>query len=1058
MSEIDTELLKLVDVMISSTTKDLPHHRQEAMTAIRRAGMRPIWMEDLSATSNSDAIKESLKMVDEAEIYVGILGYRYGFIPDDHTQNPQQVSITELEYQHAIARNLPIYIFMIDPQHPLPSASDALDFYESNPIGKEKLAAFKGNLAKKHIVKWFTSAEDLRASLYQSLKQDLLEIQRAVQIAVAKTQVSLPNTTLPIPPQMYVVSEYNLRSIRFVGRKQELTVLDNWAQSSKTVCVVEAIGGMGKSSLTWHWTQDRAIGFDGIFWYSFYEDGTTMNDWSRHAYAYITRQNPENLKDTWKASREQLSHLLHLIRQKRYLFVMDGFERVLVAYHRWNTAQMQDDTIDDVTHIFDKHRDMRMCTNPNDSNLLQLLVDSGNSKLLMTTRLFPREFEEAGRPRIGVERLQLKGLAPDDAQTYLRVLGTQTTSPTTLDMFMRQLGYHTLLLRIVAGAINEFRAARGDFDRWYERVGRDFRLTEWDAKQKRHHILKFAFDGLDSAHQRLLSQIAAFGGAVSYDTLLILNPFFKPPISALLNPMDSIAFEIEYIHHQKSLETALSAEEGAYHRAELEKLQAEIHAYHLSLESANQQTQYPKTTEYKRALMQFEEMLAILEERGLLEYNRDTDLYDLHPVIRGFAYDQLDDQNRHLTHDKIVDYYTQQPRKRQTEIYSLEDLKSSIQLYRALVNAGRLDDASDFFGTRLATILSYNLGAYHLIVELLSPLFLDGITQMPSLKNFHVQLGRISNMTTALHYLGRYQETLALEELVLYETFTRRNYNAVANVLRNYALTLRATNQLYRARVASRLALELAVVCEYTFGIVVATLNLISLYMLFGDIVSARRAYGELNDMWDKIDDGDYWRASGMLVSLQLTNALGKMTVNMIEATETFAKKAKNGFVLRQIPLIWGEYWINQNELEKGRAFIETAIKMAHESGDTASLKSALTSLMRLKIIQKQDEAIRHLLQEELDDLAKAEGYQYFSELDMAQTYAIKAYQQAWADGEPYVRYDELHRAKQLLHELGVTPPRLPMFNEKRIEKMPYEDAIADLIDDLKRRKGNLLV
>ncbi len=64
-----------VDVMISSTARDLPAHRKEAMDACLRQGMFPIMMEQLPA-SDSDAITESLKMVDEAEIYIGIFAYR----------------------------------------------------------------------------------------------------------------------------------------------------------------------------------------------------------------------------------------------------------------------------------------------------------------------------------------------------------------------------------------------------------------------------------------------------------------------------------------------------------------------------------------------------------------------------------------------------------------------------------------------------------------------------------------------------------------------------------------------------------------------------------------------------------------------------------------------------------------------------------------------------------------------------------------------------------------------------------------------------------------------
>jgi hypothetical protein len=52
-------------VMISSTVRDLPEHREKVMDACLRVGLMPKMMEHLPPSSD-DAIKASLKMVDEA--------------------------------------------------------------------------------------------------------------------------------------------------------------------------------------------------------------------------------------------------------------------------------------------------------------------------------------------------------------------------------------------------------------------------------------------------------------------------------------------------------------------------------------------------------------------------------------------------------------------------------------------------------------------------------------------------------------------------------------------------------------------------------------------------------------------------------------------------------------------------------------------------------------------------------------------------------------------------------------------------------------------------------
>ena len=70
-------------VMISSTARDLPKHRQAVMDACLRQGMFPLMMEHLPA-SDADAIEVSLKIVEEADIYLGIFGHRYGYVPEGY--------------------------------------------------------------------------------------------------------------------------------------------------------------------------------------------------------------------------------------------------------------------------------------------------------------------------------------------------------------------------------------------------------------------------------------------------------------------------------------------------------------------------------------------------------------------------------------------------------------------------------------------------------------------------------------------------------------------------------------------------------------------------------------------------------------------------------------------------------------------------------------------------------------------------------------------------------------------------------------------------------------
>ena len=82
-------------VMISSTALDLPEHRRHARDACERMSMLPLVMEQMPA-SPADALTLSRRYVDQADFYLGIFAFRYGFVPEG-----QEKSITELEYDRA---------------------------------------------------------------------------------------------------------------------------------------------------------------------------------------------------------------------------------------------------------------------------------------------------------------------------------------------------------------------------------------------------------------------------------------------------------------------------------------------------------------------------------------------------------------------------------------------------------------------------------------------------------------------------------------------------------------------------------------------------------------------------------------------------------------------------------------------------------------------------------------------------------------------------------------------------------------------------------------------
>ena len=143
--------------VISSTVLDLPEHRREVRDACLRQKVFPIMMEHLPAL-DADAIQASLALVNDADIYIGVFAYRYGYQPIGH-----EISITEMEYNRAVERGIPCFVFTMADDH-LIKREDV-----ECGAGEKKLEHLKGRVNR--VCASFRSATDLRAHVIDTLAQ-----------------------------------------------------------------------------------------------------------------------------------------------------------------------------------------------------------------------------------------------------------------------------------------------------------------------------------------------------------------------------------------------------------------------------------------------------------------------------------------------------------------------------------------------------------------------------------------------------------------------------------------------------------------------------------------------------------------------------------------------------------------------------------------------------------------------------------------------------------------------------------------------------------------------
>lgn len=156
---------KRLQVFVSSTFTDLKVERQVAVEAILAAGHIPAGMELFAADSDSQ-MTVIQQWIDESDVYVLILGGRYGSIEPKSGK-----SYTQLEYEYAIEKGKPILTCVADDaavQKKLKSklGRDALELNEPG-----KLKAFRSEVSKSRIVKMWSEPKDIELGITRALAQ-----------------------------------------------------------------------------------------------------------------------------------------------------------------------------------------------------------------------------------------------------------------------------------------------------------------------------------------------------------------------------------------------------------------------------------------------------------------------------------------------------------------------------------------------------------------------------------------------------------------------------------------------------------------------------------------------------------------------------------------------------------------------------------------------------------------------------------------------------------------------------------------------------------------------
>jgi hypothetical protein len=108
----------MTTIYLSSTYEDLKDYRSAVFEALRKA-YKVLAMEDYVATDRRP-VEKCLADVAEADIYVGLFAFRYGYVPPAEHANPDGLSITELELRYAERLAKPCLAFVLSEDAPWP--------------------------------------------------------------------------------------------------------------------------------------------------------------------------------------------------------------------------------------------------------------------------------------------------------------------------------------------------------------------------------------------------------------------------------------------------------------------------------------------------------------------------------------------------------------------------------------------------------------------------------------------------------------------------------------------------------------------------------------------------------------------------------------------------------------------------------------------------------------------------------------------------------------------------------------------------------------------------
>lgn len=143
--------------VIGSGARETPEHLRDALDVCLRMGIVPVMVEH-PAGGDDAAVEAALGLLDEADVYVGIIGDSYGPAVPGHDR-----SLTEMEYERASSRGIPRLMFATGAGRA--ETADA----SNTEAADARLEAFARRVGERELVRHAGSLKEFRELLSEGL-------------------------------------------------------------------------------------------------------------------------------------------------------------------------------------------------------------------------------------------------------------------------------------------------------------------------------------------------------------------------------------------------------------------------------------------------------------------------------------------------------------------------------------------------------------------------------------------------------------------------------------------------------------------------------------------------------------------------------------------------------------------------------------------------------------------------------------------------------------------------------------------------------------------------